>query len=731
MSINVSDRNAKRLENIKQTVIEMWHEYDDTKKKIVGPKPRGWAIKYPPHDETHSEKIGNILDKLLPDEKVVDKAFSDDERFLLLAAVWLHDVGMNPELFGEDDPYCKNDGMKKEVDMELRKKHNERSAKWIRSNCAKLRLNEQECERLSTIALLHRRAEKIPDDLDIKIRLIIAYFRLADALHIPDRAPLGKLKTHLAYGMDPTSKFHWFKSFYVLDSEPSEKEFKITVGFKKPISWNGNPEEDMTPLVDVLIAELKDEMDSVKSILLEGKLRFGLPAYIDMDSTFERTYMEDEHISDLYSLLAIIDLFNPIITPNSGAVVDIVLNQIKRYADITDPNGSIRRLEEYQKNTLQPLLTERPCHVYIRKVCDKLEEWLNNLKNELAVVHPPETPEHLKAIKIYKIQKKIKELQDERKALEKVLPPKVFGVTDTLYLFNWDSVPGDDNKKLQNFLKDDLDIDWAENAEITKDGMTISITKGANSAKIIMDVDEKKAILEIREDKKYLRVIEQNGKRNIYKNFLTSEDRVLVYGYSSSVIMTLNALPVDVKKEITVYVCECSTKTKHRYNNKLIYCDGLKYFLELKKVGIRNVKYIVDLCASNLFSIGEPTDAGRKFKRITKVLFGANGIDKTTGEVAHGLGHLAIADMAASHHIPVFVITESKRIGDLVENPGHMREGPWYPTDIWFDVIDESNSYNPREERVPCKDLITNIITEKGVYPDKSLEAISSNIDDI
>jgi len=163
----------------------------------------------------------------------------------------------------------------------------------------------------------------------------------------------------------------------------------------------------------------------------------------------------------------------------------------------------------------------------------------------------------------------------------------------------------------------------------------------------------------------------------------------------------------------------------------LIYCDGLKYFRELKKVGIRNVKYIVDLCASNLFSIGEPTGAGRKFKRITKVLFGANGIDESTEEVAHGLGHLAIADMAASHHIPVFVITESMRIGDLVESSGHMREGPWYPTDIWFDVIDVSNSYNPREERVPCKELIRNIITEKGVYPDKSLEEISSNIDDI
>ena len=724
MSIKVSGKKAEILNNIKDFVERMW--WTPAGAHAV----RDWAIKYPPHDHTHSQKIENILDKLLPDEQVVDKTFSNDEKFLLLAAVWLHDIGMNPELFGQNDPFF---NMSMKGDMKLRKEHNERSAKWITLNgLQQFELTEQECERLSTIVLLHRRAEKIPEDLDIKTRLIIAYLRLADALHIPGRAPLGDLRTHLAYGMDPTSKFHWFKSFYVLDSEPSENEFLITVKFKKPISWNGNPEEDMSPLVDVLIAELKDELDSVKSILLEGKLRFGLPAYIDMDSTFERTYMENKRITELYELLAIIELFNPIMTPNSGAVVDIVLNQIKRYADITDPNGSIRMLEDYQNNTLKPLLEERPCHVYIRKVREKLMDMLEELDRNIS--NPRYIPEQWMTNTIDAIQKIIKRLIDKRKALENELPPKVFGVTDTLYLFSWDNVPGNDNEKLQNFLKDDIDIDWAENAEITNDGITISITKGKNSAKIIMNDEKKKATIETRDGRTHLthlRVIKQDGKLNIYKNFLTSEDRVLVYGYSSSVIMTLNALPVDVKNEITVYVCECSTKTKHRYNNRLIYCDGLKYFRELKKVGIRNVKYIVDLCASNLFSIGEPTDAGRKFKRITKVLFGANGIDKTTREVAHGLGHLAIADMAASHHIPVFVITESMRIGDLVENPGHMREGPWYPTDIWFDVIDVSNSYNPREERVPCKDLITNIITEKGVYPDKSLEEISSNIDDI
>jgi len=55
------------------------------------------------------------------------------------------------------------------------------------------------------------------------------------------------------------------------------------------------------------------------------------------------------------------------------------------------------------------------------------------------------------------------------------------------YLFSLDSVPGDDDKKLKKFLRDDFDIGWAENSEILKsdDGKTISIFKDEKSAEII------------------------------------------------------------------------------------------------------------------------------------------------------------------------------------------------------------------------------------------------------
>ena len=87
------------------------------------------------------------------------------------------------------------------------------------------------------------------------------------------------------------------------------------------------------------------------------------------------------------------------------------------------------------------------------------------------------------------------------------------------YRFSWGNVPGKDNGKLKNFLKDEFDIEWAENAKITKsdEGMTIHISKGKNSAEIKMDNNKKKATLKIHDGKTHdLKVKEEDGKLNIY-----------------------------------------------------------------------------------------------------------------------------------------------------------------------------------------------------------------------
>jgi hypothetical protein len=121
-------------------------------------------------------------------------------------------------------------------------------------------------------------------------------------------------------------------------------------------------------------------------------------------------------------------------------------------------------------------------------------------------------------------------------------------------LFSWDNVPGNDNKKLLRFLRDDLDIGWVERAEIHKsdDCKTIRIFKDENSAIIeavsqfkisakrssnrglyqkisisfrkisnywtrLIGKEEEKATLEISDGRTYdLKVKSENGKLNIY-----------------------------------------------------------------------------------------------------------------------------------------------------------------------------------------------------------------------
>ena len=96
-------------------------------------------------------------------------------------------------------------------------------------------------------------------------------------------------------------------------------------------------------------------------------------------------------------------------------------------------------------------------------------------------------------------------------------------ILEKRYLFSWDNVPGNDSEILLRFLRDDLDIGWAENAEILKpdDGKTIRIFKDENAIEIMIDEGKEKATLKISDGRTYdLKVKKEYGKLNIYENEL-------------------------------------------------------------------------------------------------------------------------------------------------------------------------------------------------------------------
>ena len=114
-----------------------------------------------------------------------------------------------------------------------------------------------------------------------------------------------------------------------------------------------------------------------------------------------------------------------------------------------------------------------------------------------------------------------------------------------MYLFSWNDVPGDDNDRLLNFLKDNLKLEWVEDAEIkkSKDGKGITVTKGKNSLRFKLNKKKNNIKLELGgcETHKYL-LRKEDGKLNIYyelydvpldnyDHLYTDKDKYKIRGY--------------------------------------------------------------------------------------------------------------------------------------------------------------------------------------------------------
>ncbi len=97
-----------------------------------------------------------------------------------------------------------------------------------------------------------------------------------------------------------------------------------------------------------------------------------------------------------------------------------------------------------------------------------------------------------------------------------------------LYLFSWDDVPGN-NTEIIKFLKEDLKINWVENATINKssNNKTINVTDKTNSSHIItleLNKEKNMVTLEITSGKNNYTLKEENGKLNIYVYLIEQDD---------------------------------------------------------------------------------------------------------------------------------------------------------------------------------------------------------------
>ena len=100
------------------------------------------------------------------------------------------------------------------------------------------------------------------------------------------------------------------------------------------------------------------------------------------------------------------------------------------------------------------------------------------------------------------------------------------------YLFSWDEIPGNDDKRLIEFLKDELKIEWAKTEDISKidDGKTIIVSNKEKSLSLKLNDEKTKANLKIENGRAYeFTVKTENGKLNIHEesfNVLVDRERL-------------------------------------------------------------------------------------------------------------------------------------------------------------------------------------------------------------
>lgn len=231
---------------------------------------------YTDHGPNHCEKVEEILNKLIFGVTANGKAFNPtpEEAMYLLAAIWLHDIGMIYGIFpgenleGED------------VDWgQCRDRHEQRSANFILNvwdyNC---NWSNSEKASLGQLCIHHRQAyalaEMEPVEVDgrtgkIRLRELAALLRIADACHIDEtRVPVDLRNRFMAIGLPVDAKEHWGlpKLVHSISFDHNSKTIRLLCFVPRPDQF-GTVTIDFQPVVDRLTESLRQELFTVVPFL--------------------------------------------------------------------------------------------------------------------------------------------------------------------------------------------------------------------------------------------------------------------------------------------------------------------------------------------------------------------------------------------------------------------------------------------------------------------------------
>lgn len=210
-----------RLEFLRRYVTDLWASGD--------PINPFFTLHGPQHLSQVEKIVGHIF---APEHRgrgndALAKIVTPEQMFYLLAAVWLHDVGMIVPLSAEERASPNNAGLS--VSDWVREQHHTRSAEYILHHSEDLRLSSQEAGFIAVISAAHRAVPLSGGESAVSssypdTQFLAAVLRIADELDITTaRAPEQLLRMRWEE-MDVRSQWHWLKHWCVSKAEPHHIE---------------------------------------------------------------------------------------------------------------------------------------------------------------------------------------------------------------------------------------------------------------------------------------------------------------------------------------------------------------------------------------------------------------------------------------------------------------------------------------------------------------------------
>lgn len=234
-----------------------------------------------------------------------------------------------------------------------------------------------------------------------------------------------------------------------------------------------------------------------------------------------------------------------------------------------------------------------------------------------------------------------------------------------------------------------------------------------------LDIIKRKLENLCRHREETLRKITENA-----QPFLKDCSPILLFGYSSIVISALGAIADSVKEKTEVYVLECRNKNQLNYRNDMLFCDGLRYALDLSNRGFKKVSLVPDVIVGNLIT--------NKF--IKKVFFGANTVDIEKNIIGHTAGHSTIIHVAREYNIPIYIFVDSFKFGELEDDTKDERTTHWFVGNKFKrkELVEKGiKFYNPRSDIIPLE-YVYMFITDEGNFPPSQIPtSLRDRIDEI